>query len=304
MLKHSIFEGFKNLIRSFWLSVTAIFVIIVSLISVSLVSSLWVVAGFTLRQLDNQAIIYVYLKDGISQDVKDTMYNDISKLSEVKEIKFINKEEASTEYNNNPLISQSYKKIEDLSGNSNFAKNLLKESFKVTPQNSESFTIVSNFIDQEKYQGVIDKKTGDLRYVEVVQNIYYWTGVIGAVLVLIFSLISILVMINILRIAIYSRREEIEIMRLVGATNGYIRGPFVAEGIYYNLISSIIVFVLFIPLFLFLAPQLASLFEIQINTESTTLISYLYIALALTNFGGLVVGGVSALIATQRYLKL
>ena len=80
MFNHYFVEGLKNLIRSFWLSITAIFIITVSLMSVTLASSLWLITGFTLRQLDNQAIIYVYLKDGTSNESKNIILKLIRRL--------------------------------------------------------------------------------------------------------------------------------------------------------------------------------------------------------------------------------
>jgi cell division protein FtsX len=73
MLKHAIFEGARNLVRSFWLSVTAIFIITVSLTSVALVATLIVVTGFALRQFDSQALIYVYLNQGTSAESRELM---------------------------------------------------------------------------------------------------------------------------------------------------------------------------------------------------------------------------------------
>lgn len=304
MLKHSIFEGIKNLVRSFWLSITAIFIIFVSLTSVALVASLWVGAGFTLRQFDRQALIYVDLKDGVSSEARDSMQSDLRSLQQVNQISFIDKEQAQERLKSNAIAARSFDSIQRAGERTRNSVDFLKESFEIVPNRAEDYITIEEFLKQDKYLAIVDNVQGTQEYIEQLQRIYYWTGIIGAVLVIIFSLISILVMVNILRIAIYSRREELEIMRLVGATNSYIRGPFIAEGILYNFLASIFVFLIFIPLFLYLAPSLRDILGLGIDTESTALINNLYIALTITNVMGLAIGGFAAMLATQRYLKL
>ena len=112
---------------------------------------------------------------------------------------------------------------------------------------------------------------------------------------------------NIIRITIYSHKDEIEIMRLVGATNGYIRAPFIAEGILFNLISAIIVSLFFIPGFNIILPNIANWINGG-NTASAAgtgqLMLQTYAIFGATLLGGLVVGGLTSYFATQRYLKL
>jgi cell division transport system permease protein len=304
MLKHAIFEGTKNLTRSFWLSITAIFIILVSLTSVALVASLWVVAGYTLRQFDNQAVIYVYLQKDVPAENISEMEKALKEQSEIKDVTFINKDKAVEELKNNPIAGRTFENVKKLSSQNNTGLDFIKESFKVIPQSSESYNKTEAFIRQERWSAIVDEIQGTQDFINNMQRVYYWSGIIGTILVFIFGLISILVMINILRIAIYSRREEIEIMRLVGATNSYIRGPFVAEGILYNFIASIFVFIIFIPILGFLSPSLERWLGVSVNTSSGNLLNNIYISLTITNITGLIIGGVAALVATQRYLKL
>jgi cell division transport system permease protein len=304
MLKHSIFEGIKNLVRSFWLSITAIFIIFVSLTSVAFVSSLWVVVGYALRQFDSQAIILVFIKSNTVIEERVKMEGDIKGLSEVKSVVFIDKQKAEEELKTDPVALRSYTAYQKAESNSKNKTNPLLEYYKVTPTTVDTYNKVLDFIKQDKYSVLINEISGTQEYIDFLQKLYYWTAIIGFFLVVIFGLISILVMVNILRIAIYSRRDEIEIMRLVGATNAYIRGPFIAEGILYNFIASIFVFVLFIPAFMYVLPLLNQLFGISIGSDITGLTSGFYLSLTVTNILGLVVGGLSAMIATQRYLKL
>jgi cell division transport system permease protein len=307
MLKHSVLEGLRNLVRSFWLSITAIFIIFVSLTSVAFVSSLWVVLGYTLRQFDNQAIIYIDLKENTLTEARIQMEEELKNLPEVKEVLYIDSEKALQEYQKNPISGRSYealKNAENTAKQKNPNSKILSESYKITPKSSETYAVVEKALRQEKYKPIISNIQGTQEYIDALQRVYYLSGIGGTIIVVILSLISILVIINILRIAIYSRREEIEIMRLVGATNSYIRGPFIAEGIMYNFISSIFVFLLFIPLFSYITPMFNEIFGFDFSSSITGISSTLYLSLTLTNIVGLVIGGFSAMLATQRYLKL
>jgi cell division transport system permease protein len=178
------------------------------------------------------------------------------------------------------------------------------EQFKIIPRSVETFGKIEKYVNQDKYKAIVNDVKSPSDYIDILKSTYYWTAVVGAFLVIVFSLISILVMINILRIAIYSRRDEIEIMRLVGATNSYIRGPFIAEGILYNFIASIFVFILFVPTVTWLSPLIQRHILVGLDSDITTITNNLYFSLTITNVIGLIIGGFSAMLATQRYLKL
>jgi cell division transport system permease protein len=307
MLKHSIFEGIKNLGRSFWLSVTAIFIIAVSLISVALATSIWATVGFALRQLDSESVLYVYIKPDVDENARNNMLESLKNQRDIiKDVRYMDSAQTEQELSRNPIVGQRIETIRRVSSSTRNTLSRVDESFKIVPINSETYGKVDQFVRKAEFQGVVKEVGGGggKEFAETLQNIYNITAIVGVILVVVFSAISTLVMVNILRIAIYSRKDEIEIMRLVGATNSYIRGPFIAEGVLYNMIASIIVLIIFIPLFLWLAPYIISFFAISINTASNDLMRNVYITLVLTNIVGIVIGGFSALLATQRYLKL
>lgn len=299
MIKHAIFEGFKNLVRSMWLSFTAISVLSVSLGSVALVSTLSTIVGFSVRQLDNQIAIVAYFKEDIDQKTIDSTRSDLSKVSEIKEIKFINREEAQKRLQEGSTVAD------------NLIKSLQKSNIKfaleyleITPASSETYSKVEDLLRSDTYKNTFSEVQATKNFIQNLQKIYTWTRVIGGTLVVVFALISILVMSNILRIAIYSFRDEIEIMRLVGATNNYIRAPFIAEGAYFNVIAALLVAVLFVPSLNALIPQIESWLQIRVTSNSSALIYQIYFSLALTIFSGILVGVLTSYAATQRYLKL
>jgi cell division transport system permease protein len=300
MLKHAIIGGFKNLVRSFWISATAITVLTVSLSTVALVASLSTVVGFTLRKLDNFIDINAYYEASVTKDVKDKALNEIKQIGEVKEVKYITKEEAE----NNLKAKGLGKSIDTLKKNNNTT--ILLDSLQVRPINAENYGKVVDILNSEKYKSIWDKGKVESKTdaINNLQKLYRWTNYGFILLVIFFGLVSILVMINILRITIYHRKDEIEIMRLVGATNNYIRGPFVFEGALYNIITSIIVIIIFIPGIAFLIPLIESYLKISSTSYTQALILQMYLSILGTIVLGTLVGVVTAYFATKRYLKL
>jgi cell division transport system permease protein len=150
----------------------------------------------------------------------------------------------------------------------------------------------------------VDQVRDQQAFINQLQKIYRWTNIGGILLTIVFALVSIMVMINILRITIFHRKNEIEIMRLVGATNNYIRGPFVVEGFYYNVIASIIVIGLFFPAITLLLPSLKSWLQLQSSESTNTLVFQMYLSVISTIVVGSIIGVMTAFFATRKYLKL
>jgi cell division transport system permease protein len=300
MLKHAITGGFRNLIRSFWISATAITVLTVSLSTVALVASLSTVVGFTLRKLDNFIDINAYYTSTVESDVKDKALNEIKQIPEVKEVKFISKEDAEANLKSKGLG----KSIDTLKKNNNTT--ILLDSLQIRPINAENYAKVADILNSDKYKSIWDKGKVESKTEAInnLQKLYRWTNYGFIILVIFFGLVSILVMINILRITIYHRKDEIEIMRLVGATNNYIRGPFVFEGALYNIITSVIVAIIFIPGIAFLIPWIESYLKITATSYTQALILQMYLSIFGTIFLGTFVGVITAYFATKRYLKL
>lgn len=302
MISHAIRGGFTNLIRSLGLSITAIFIITVSLTSVAILAALWSSVGYTIRQFDNQAIIYVYLKTDAGKENIDTIKKELEVNNDIKEYRFVDKESAKNRINNNPNVASIYTQTNKSIDQNSANLDVYWEYFEIIPKNIDRYQVVEDFVRQDRYKNIIQDIRGTKDFIQSLQRIYYWIGVGGIGLLIIFGLISILIMINVLRIAIFSRKDEIEIMRLVGATNSYIRGPFIAEGLFYNLIASVFVVIIFIPILSFSLPKLKEYVIADVSTGN--LLTNIYISLGVTIFIGLLVGATSSFVATQRYLKL
>jgi cell division transport system permease protein len=299
MLKRSLIEALKNLTRSIWLSLTAISVLTVSLASVALVATISTTIGFAVRNLDNLISVPAFLVESYPEENVAPLLDKIRSIPEVKQVKYFNKEDAQQELSQGTAgLNLDFLKTQG-SGNSLAWRYVL-----ITPKQSENYGALINILKSQSFEGTWEEVPGDQSFVDNLVKFNRWVRIIGVVLILVFAAISILVMANILRITIYSHRDEIEIMRLVGATNSYIRMPFIVEGVYYNLIAAAIVTAFFVPLFNLNLPNIAKWIGGDLTGVSGSLLFQMYLIFGLTLFFGMTVGVITSYMATQKYLKL
>ncbi len=151
-----------------------------------------------------------------------------------------------------------------------------------------------SFIETVNYaqnKAVIDQLTTVTTYVER----------FGYIVMVVFALASILITFNTIRLAIFTAREEISVMRLVGATNMYIRGPFVVEGTIYGVAAAIISLIIFFPLSFALKGATTAMFNADIFSHYLSNFFVFFFVLILT---GAVLGALSAFLAVRKYLTV
>ena len=170
------------------------------------------------------------------------------------------------------------------------------ETLKSLVQHSE---FIQANIDPEKEQSYDENR-------DAIATISSWANLAkngGIILGAIFLVISILMIFNTIRMAIFSRREEIYMMRLVGADLGFIRGPFLIEAEISGIISGILATTIVVVGYQFLAPNLSG-YGIDISTVSQLLDSNMLVAVyGIIILVGMVIGTISARLAMQKYLK-
>jgi cell division transport system permease protein len=306
MFKRALIEGLKNITRSFWLSATAISVVTVSLGSVVLIASMSTTVSYMAQSLDKLVTIRALIKETFPEERIPDLISGIKTIEgvEVEQVKYFNREEAKSDLLNNSMEGFNKEFLEKFEQDENLAFRFVQ----ISPQNPDLYAPVITSLNNLKIEGVdviwelIPTNTS---FVDAIKSLNHWVRLIGLILILIFTLVSILVMINILRITIYSHKDEIEIMRLVGATNNYIRLPFVAEGIFYNVISAIFVVLIFVPVLNAILPTI----EIWIDTGGSVVKDYalsiqIYTTIGVAIFSGIAVGIITTYIAIQRYLQL
>jgi len=205
------------------ISITTIFIIIGIFLLISLNFNLF------LKNLESQLEIIVYLKDDISTAELDNLKNSLTSIEGVKEVKFVSKEEALQRL------------LRDLGDQKDIfsvlEENPLPASFEIKVSNPKMIEQIAGHVEKYKNIEEVEYGRGIVERLMNFTNIFRVAG-ISILVMLIFA--SILIISNIIKITVYARREEIEIMSLVGATRWFIKWPFILEGFLQGIISAIL----------------------------------------------------------------
>lgn len=297
-LKRVFKNGLVNFYRNGWLSTATISIMVVTLLVVSCLMVLSVMTSVAVETLQNKIDITVYFTKDATEDRITKVTDDLNDLGIIKNIEYISKDDALLKFRdkhkNNSLLLQSLSELDD---------NPLQSSINIKAKDPSNFANIVSFLESGQTKEVIDK----INYYENQTMISRLNGFIktirqmGLGLMIVFSLIAFLVSFNTVRVAIYTAREEISIMKLVGASDWFIRGPFLVEGFLYGIIAAGVATVIFLPSLSFAAPYInAFLPKADIYQYfKANIFEYLGVVAA----AGIGLGIFSSFIAIRRYLK-
>ncbi len=292
--------GARNFTRNMWLSMaaTAVMTVTLTIVLVSFISNSALTS--TIKGVTNKIDVSVYLNDNITSDQLTGFENQLKADPNVVKVTYVSKAQALATYQSENANNQ--KLLQAISE----TDNPLPASLEIKTKDPKNLTSVIAIIgqpanaalqsDPPSYSGT-NKVTID-RIVHAAD--FFKNG--GTYASILFIIISVLIIFNTIRMAIFTRRDEIEIMKLVGATKWFIRGPFLVEAAMYGIIAAVIALILAYTLVLGGAPKLAS----YIDVTSTIQIFKDYPILVIGGelIIGIAIGCFSSLLAMSRYLKL
>jgi len=293
-------SGFSSFIRNGWLSIASITIMLLTLLILSMFFMINVALSTGIKSIQEKIDISVYLKENIKQSTVVDMQYDLAALKDVKSVNYISKDDAMVKFKqqnaNNKTLLDSVASI----GNS------LPASFEVKVYNPDKLDTINTELSQKKYKEIIDK----ISYQDnksVIQSLLRATNYMRAAgigITLVFSLISLIIIFNTIRIAIYSRMEEIEIMKLVGATPGFIKGPFLIEGAIYGFFATVLSIAMMSSFIYFASPSLVSYFSDAGSSLSNYLADNLIYIAIIELLVGLIIGVFSSWLAIRKHLKI
>ncbi len=256
------------------------------LLGLSIALGSWVVSWSD--HVKSELQVKVFFVDAVAPKQVNAVGRYLGHDDRIKQYQFVSKTEA---------LKQMRKKYPQLTAN--LPSNPLPASFEVTPRHAEDVKAIAADLRAAKFAGVEKVKDGQQTSKRILQ-VGKWIWVVFLVMVIVLLIASVILIANTIRLSIFSRRREIEVMKLVGATNWFVRGPFMLEGLLCGLIGSIAaVFLLFLGKEIALPAILG-----HINTtDDVQALSFGVTALALMAVG-LGVGALGSGMTLRRFLKI
>lgn len=300
--KRIIRSGYRNFVRSGFTSVASILIMMITLFVITSMIFVQTTLHASLNDIKEKVDITVYFVPGAEEDSIKSIESALVKLPEVKEAIYISQEEALTafkerhsndyltlqaldELGDNPLGASLNVKAKDPSQYESISKYFESD----TALSKGALTIIDK-IDYHQNKVVIDRLT----------SIINGARKLGLVVSFIFILISIIITFSTIRLIIYMSRDEIQVMKLVGAGSKYIRGPFIVSGMLVGISASFLTILIFLPISIWLGNQMTDFIGINLFTYYRSNFFQLFIIMLGS---GILLGSISSTFAVARYLR-
>lgn len=295
-------QGLTNFFRNTWLSIAATAVMFITL--TIMLSS--VIINMTLsKEIDNIVkgiTVSVYFKVEPNQEQRQKLEDALKKQSNVRDVTYISQEKALR------IFSEDNKDQPELLEGLTIAENALPASFEVQMYDLSKIEPIVKTAEAKEFDDFVDEtsyKKDSQERIKTIANMQRLITNASIVAGVTFAVISVLIILNTIRMAIFTRGDEIRIMKLIGATNAYIRGPFLFEASLYGVVAAAMsLIIVYIALFS-LSPELSGYFD---SNTFTSVMSFFteqwYVVVGGTLLTGVMIGIISSLLAMMRYLKL
>lgn len=302
-LERIIKNGFVNFGRNVWLAIAAIAMMAITLTILLFAIIANATFTHTIDDLTSHIDVVEYLKDDITQDQVNRQLDQLRSLPNVASAEYTSKAEALKAYEeqnaNNPTLLAAISETD----------NPLPASITIKPEDPNKLQDIQDFLNkpaQKNLQSDPTSYSGDRKAaIDKITSATHFFQQAGVVGIIVFIVISMLIIFNTIRMAIFNRRDELIIMRLLGASTAYIRGPFVVETMLYGAVAAAISLAVCWSLFRVASSTLQAsslgLLDITYSSDyfSRNALSILTIQLLV----GILIGAASSLIATRRYLR-
>ena len=297
--------GLQNFVRNATLAIAAIAVMVITLTIILFSFIANATFTYTIDQITDKIDISVYLKDDVSANEKqrNKLISDLKKVDNVQAVNFISKEQALEAYKSanqdNP----------DLLTAISLTDNPLPASLQIKPVDPNRIEAIRTYLETPEIKALQSDETsysGDRKdAIDKISRAATFLRQAGIAGIAIFMLVSILIIFNTIRMAIFNRRDELYIMRLLGASTWFIRGPFVVETLLYGIIAALISVGICNAIFVVSASafEASSLGVLDIQYASDYFSDHFWLILAAQLGLGILIGAASSAIATRRYLK-
>lgn len=292
-LRYLIKEGFRNTWANRMMSVASIWVLLSCLVLIGSATMMFLNIDSLVQKVEDENVIMVYIKDGTSDDDEKAMGEQLKKISNIEKVEFVPKEVAWQEQ----LDTMEDAQAKFFTENSKTIP--LPDAYKVTVTDLQQFGTTVKAI---KGLDNIDTVRQNTDLAKKLDTISRGISIIAIAIIVILFAISLFIISNTIKLTVYSRRLEISIMKSVGATNSFVRLPFVVEGIILGIIAGVLsLFVVW------------GVYELAINQFAEIFKSLSLVPLAFTKYAwpmlgvfvaiGVISGAGGSFITMRKYLN-
>jgi cell division transport system permease protein len=294
--------GSRNFLRNAWLSTaaTAVMTVTLTLVATSFIANLALTA--TIKGVTDKIDVSVFLKNTVTPDQITAFEQALKSTGNVASLTYISPTQAVMNY------KDQNKARPDLIAALDAAGNVLPSSIQIKAKDPKHLDIIEAMVAQPVNAGLLDPTAppsysgGRKATIDRIIHFANFFKTIGLAASVIFVIISTLIIFNTIRMAIFTRRDEIEIMKLVGATKWFIRGPFIFEAALYGIIAAVIAIILSYTLLFSGATNVAGYIDFSTTTDFFR--SNPLVVIGSELLLGVLIGSISSVLAMSRYLKL
>ncbi len=296
--------GTSNFSRNIWLTVAATAVMAITLLIVFMTLVSRNVLLETVADISRSVDMSIYLQSDAPEEDIATLQGEIEQLDNVESVRYISSAQArqdqAEQSKHDPEMLEAIRE----------ASNRLSATLRVSLADINDTSSLDSFIESSELYGELRDPArepsfqGERR--SAISRIGEWVKLAeigGGIMTAVFVVVSALVVFNTIRMAIFNRKDEIQMMKLIGAERGFIRGPFLVEAIMYGLIAAVVATAAGYGLVIAAQQPLAQ-YGVPIQTSIDSMVLYSgFILLGMIALGSLI-GIISSYIATRRYLKV
>ena len=296
--------GIRNITRNLWLTLAAVAIMVITLAVILSTVLVSVASSDTIKLISDKVGASIYIKADVSEKDRKEMQDKLSSLDNVKSVEFISAKQAKEDFakrnsNNSERLKALYE-----------ATDRFPATFRIILEDIKDFKSLDNFIKTDetykKNRSEQDPSFEDKSNSNTVEKIGRTINVVqkaGFALAIVSICLAILIVFNTIRMAIFNRRDEIEMMKLIGASRSFIRGPFIVEAIVYGMISALVSTIAVAIGILSIRDKLSN-YGIGMDRVSQLLTVYIGLVLLFMLLIGAVIGMISSFLATKKHLKI
>ncbi|NLL63818.1 MAG: ABC transporter permease [Ruminococcaceae bacterium] len=284
-------EGFRNVKSNKLMSMASIAVLTSCLVLIGCAVMIFININAMLENIEDQNVIMVYLEDNLTKEQVNKVYQDIKMIPTVEEATFVDKETAYAKQLKE--MGEQAKLLEGLE------KNPLPNAYKVTLASLDNYDNVLKLL--KSVNNTIGVR-GNSNLAGQVRDIRAGVTYISLGIIVMLLAVSLFIIANTVRVTMYNRRLEISIMKAVGATNWFIRWPFIIEGVVIGVIASFVSLALVFGIYQLVINSLGTLFTL-FGTTSISFLTYALPLLVAFLFIGVSAGIFGSIFSMARYLK-